>query len=743
MAEREAIFVTDVVQVEFLLSAAGARFEGCWKIPLSLQAYGLLLRKGAKHVRSYIDFVDFESSKRWYLDEGLQHSRNWLRELGLGFELEDIDLAELDAPCQFLLFTHLRFLERTAGQLIQNTPGIDRFYVIEAREPLAHEFYFDSDVAAAVLYAVCERLQRSVELITMEERPFYAYPQYRSRPITETAPGVGHIVAQPAQSPRIGFVPATVAEAESLWASIRGIPSQTFLFPSTWNPGLISQPDNFFRLSDADGPWSQRIAARLDRLYEAFRRCRERSSLPEAIVRNPRLDFQFEYIIRRRWRAYANMIERAKQYVRDVPLDLFIHSDHFTAEGAILSRLYARRRTPVLIALHSSYPCDRNWASWRSGDRAMAPSLSAAQRLRKISPITETLGIGDPSARKLQSLRARSRSAGLKKEVAGDRKLVLVVINALELNCVPFVDLKKHFEAMAVLAELAETLRGRAVVALRTKPGWSGDDAVLYETVSGFRPEITLEEASFSQCIRMADCIVGVNVATGGYYEILQKGAPLIHFQNAEVISQQPDLPPEAIMQVTRFEALCPAVESVLFDEEFAAGLLAKQRSFAARDLAAEFSEPGDAVQAVLKSRVKRGWQSVWRRRAGTVSEPNAEVNPAIAESSLEISTAAVAGSLDDILVAANGHGKAIGWAADVEAESAAKAVHVFADGRRIGGGKPELERPDVAAYYGNSRFLKTGYQAYFRLETPEQVESVRVYAEMYEGGFHLLSRSF
>jgi aminoglycoside 3-N-acetyltransferase len=41
MDERHAVFVTDAVQVEFLQGRMDASLERCWKIPMSLQAYGL------------------------------------------------------------------------------------------------------------------------------------------------------------------------------------------------------------------------------------------------------------------------------------------------------------------------------------------------------------------------------------------------------------------------------------------------------------------------------------------------------------------------------------------------------------------------------------------------------------------------------------------------------------------------------------------------------------------------------
>jgi hypothetical protein len=743
MNETDAVFVTDAVQVEFLQGRTDASLEHCWKIPMSLQAYGLLLRRGFSRVRAYVDFVDFEECKHWYLDTGLRYAQTWLSELGLRFEVEGIDFAALDAPCQFLLFTHLRFVERTAERIVQAMPGIGRFYVIQSRDLLQHEFYFDSDVAAAVLRAVCERLGRCIEVIEMKERPGYVHPQFQARPITSSILTRNKLPALNMGRGRVGFAPATVANAESIYESLRDVTSQTFLFPSTWDPMTFSSQDDWFSLSAADGDWSERIAGQLENLCKDFCERRVGSTLSDSIIRNPYLTFQFEYIIRRRWLAYANMIHHGKQLVRDLPLDLFIHSDVFTAEGAVLSRLYRRKGTKILISLHSSYPCDLNWASWERSDQAMAPSKSASVRLRQISGMKNIFRTGNRNLRGYRSL----RPVGGKQGAADDRKILLVITNALELNCVPFVDLKAHFEAMSVLAEIADSLKDKVLFALRTKPGWPGEDPILYEHLSGFFPEsfILSKTASFSESIQIADCIVGVNVPTGGYYEILQRGAPLIHFQTADVVSLQPDLPSDAIVTVTNAEALRSIIGSILFDYEYRDAAVRRQRTFAARDLESDYPGADDPVRMIVQKLVPKRLIESWRSRRVVPREWESEASPdtPLDINALRISSVGGAGSVDDILYRPNRHWKVIGWAGDLSSAQAAKAVHLFVNERWIARGVPAHDRPDVAAAYGEPRLLTTGFSVKFRLTNTELIDTLRVYAELTDRMFHLLPKSF
>ena len=503
-------------------------------------------------------------------------------------------------------------------------------------------------------------------------------------------------------------------------------------------------------MSAADGDWSKRVSDELEELYRKFCLRRERSTLPHVIVRNAHLDFQFQYIIRRRWLAYANMIHRGRQLVRDIPLKIFIHSDHFTAESAVLSRLYRKRGTKILVSLHSNCPCDRNWASWDRSDLALAPSKSAAARLQQMSDIQKVFRIGDPESRSYRSLgklRAAERLLSRKESATGGRKVLLILTNALELNCFPFVDLKAHFEAMSTLATIAGRLGDRVAIALRTKPGWIGEDPLLYEHLSNFFPDRLdiFEKASFAESIQLADCIVGVNVATGGYYDIMLRGAPLIHFQSADVVSRQPDLPTEAILKITDPEALFHAIEGILFNDQHRDQVLQSQRKFASVDFEPDYTlSGGDPISFVARQFIEhRRLSSWWPRRTGHKKDSEATVDTTLTLSSLKLSHSRGAGSIDDILYAPNGRGFVTGWAGDVGSGKPAKAVHLFLAGRWLAKGFPGAKRPDVAAVYGISEFLLTGFSLEFSLEDIGLVNELAVYAELHDDTFHRLPNSF
>jgi hypothetical protein len=222
----------------------------------------------------------------------------------------------------------------------------------------------------------------------------------------------------------------------------------------------------------------------------------------------------------------------------------------------------------------------------------------------------------------------------------------------------------------------------------------------------------------------------------------MQSGAPLIHFQMADVVSLQPDLPAEAITVVTNPAALPSAIESLLFDEQFHNAALRRQRDFAANDFRPDY--PGDPVRTVVQKLIEKR-RSPWRRRHKLAEKigPDMSSKPPVDVSSLPTLPFIGAGYVDDILYAPNGRCRADGWAADLGTNHPAKAVHIFVNERWIAKGAPALERPDVAAVHNNPNFLATGFSIGFHVEHTELIDALRVYAEMQDGTFHLLARSF
>lgn len=746
-SERDGIFLTDEAQLDYLCSNANPSLEKCWMLPLSVQAYAAALRKPSR-IQSYFDFVDFPQCKRQYNVEAQTLSRSWLKELGLGFEVQGIDLATFDAPCQFLLFNLAAYLEQTAARLIHSRPDLETFYVVSRKDPLPLDFYFDSDVQAAMLRFTCEQLGRRVRQIVLAPGT-WVFPFFAERPITsnidETA-GSSAATLLPHSGPRVGFAPSTSPNYQQILEGLRAIGSQTVLFRSTWGMPLVcsGQANLEYQLTDGkmegSPDWDQQLAA----LWTAVRDRRHLSTLPRNIIANPYMDFQLAYIFMRRWSSYLHMLDRAKDLVRRMPLDLFIHSETFTAEGAILASCYRRAGTPILIAPHSRWPCDRNWSTCQPSDGAVAFSNSAARRLSRVTGTTKVYVTTPPSPPGRSLLRTRSESDLVKrrKSLAAGRMIAVVVTNALELLSVPFTDLGAHFRTMSVLAIPPESLRNRVMIALRTKPRPLGEDPALYRSLCGFPEESLtfLEGLTFSQCLELADCAIGVNVPTTGYFEIMEKGVPLLHIQHADAVTFHPDLPGRVTAEVRSPEAIWPAIERVLFDTPYRQRLLKRQQQFLNSDKAT----PHSVENILLRMTAKRSssfWP--WKQKPQPVSFTGGP-----SPQNVDLQHARIAephagdGYLDDLFALTNGAAAVAGWAADFLINRPARLVHILADGQHIASGSPNLARPDVAQLFGRDGIRDSGFLIRIPLHDWLLASSLQAYAELNDGSLIRLKLS-
>jgi hypothetical protein len=748
--ERDAILLSDSAQLDSVLAIANDSVANNWLIPLSTQAYAAVLRRQHARVRSYFGCVDFADCAEWYQQKGLTHARTWLEELGLGFNVENIDVVQLDAPCQFLLFTHARYIETTTERVIRANPDIDTFYVVTARDPLPLDFYFDSDVAAAVIQFVCERSGRRVRTISMERRRQFLHPLFRKRPMTDLGTELAgiHRMAKRGK-PRVGIATATMPNPQVILEALRELGCQIVAFRSAWSgaalhlEGARSADEYIYTVAGTDVQESTAAASELADLRAAISDRSDRSTLPSSVIRNPHLRFQMDYLVERRWLSYANMIRHATTIVSNCPLDLFVLTDHFTAEGAILSHLYRRDGTRVLIWPHSAWPCDVNWATWESSDTAVMPSKSSAARLQALSGMRAVYVAGTPPTREYRSLLHARPMADRRKERAGGRKVVVVVTNALELNSVPFVDLQRHFEAVSKLAEVPPSLQSRVTLEIRTKPEPFGEDPMLYRKLCGLNSHgrSLLEGLSFSQVIDLADCVVGMNVPTTGYFEVLAKGVPLIQVRAAPVTTLHPDLPSEVTAEITDAEGMWPAIEAVLFDPDRRSQLLAVQRRFITHDLQPDAGFGDDPVVGILNRVIS---SRVRETTADVAAKPrSSDESPALTSRLEEPGGASHrgTGNVDDVLVAPDGRGLVLGWAADLTIGRPAKAVSVFFDGECLGTSRPTLLRPDVADALKDQRLLRSGFRMPVAFAKAHRAGTISVRAELHDGsGAELLA---
>jgi len=729
----DLVFVPDPVAAAYLIDRCDPSLvTRAWLCPMTVRALGVLLGRGVDFGRILLAFPDFERSRVAY-SEALGQARRWLKELGLEVAVEGIDLATFDASCQHGFFVHARCMAEVACRAFNGRPQSGRVFVPTRPRWLTQDFYFDSDVAAAMVLYAGALVGRSVGRIAIDV-PLFNFPSHATRPMLESVSN-WDIPDSPAPrtrtGPRIGFAPATVRNREEIFNALAALDAETTVFPSTWE-GLDSA---FMKACVCPVPLhsndaSAELSRTLEALHAHFLERRHASTLPPCLVQNRFLDFQHDYVIKRRWHAYGKLIAGAATVVRERPLDLFIMSDVWTAESCALATFYRRAGTPILIAPHSGWPVSVPWGSWAPRDTAMVWSRSAKDRLCQYSGMTAISVTGSPRSETYRNLTYDPVGDQIAKLAQDGRKLVVLVANALELQGVPLVDLSAHFDALRILAKVPDHLRDRVCLAVKLKPGPLGDPAAVYKHL-GFSIQSlrVLEGLHFSEAIANADCAIGVNIPTTAYFEVMERGVPLLHVQNVEPLEPEPDLSPDQLGRIDSVDRIWPEIEAALFDPEVRAGIIGRQKRFLELDRAIEPWMGGEAVRAVIELRAQYGWRRFFNRIRRAFHNHRGSVG---LHRPVNVSARAdgCTGWIDCVLLGSKGTYVLEGWAADIKGGIPARRVHVLVGSRWDSEADVRRSRPDLLDAYPGLISSRCGFSVPFRLRRFETLREVRLLAE-------------
>lgn len=603
--ERDAIFALTGNQAEYVSSNAGASVARARFLCLSLHARAELMRLGGRRIVP-ADGLATDAEVRAARHAATPHDRVWLAEMGCRFEIEGIDIAEIDSLSQYSFFRYASFIELIGRRMIEAHPDIERFFIVRGPEPLPLDFDFDTDIGYGVLRYLCEKLERRAAIIVSGHHLLAHGANFLRRPYS-TGWVTPHEIPAPREDlPRhqIGFIPSTVPSGLRIIRDAGSLNCDVTLFYSPWAvsaPRSTTDEQEEAMLTAEDRAWSVAIAGRLAELRKILDQRRDRSSLPDHVIRNPHLDFQFDHILLRRWLVIADIARRAARHVEAHPLKIFINPEMANWEGMVLSALYRRQGTKILVAPHSGWPGQTFDASWRPGDWAMVYSRLGTLRLEALSGLDRVYTIGMPWLAPDRPPGSDERIAE-KRRIAGGRKIVVFVTNPIEISFLPSLDQRAHFATIAKLAEIPAALSGKVQLALRRRAPRGGESDVVYRELAGIGAEDLhfLDGLTFHECVRLADCVIGVNLQTSGYYEVMQNGKPLIFLQDQDVIYQQPELPPDAVHRVDTVERLWHAVEKVLFDDAYREALVERQRQFADDDLRPEFPGKESPIRSLL-----------------------------------------------------------------------------------------------------------------------------------------------
>ncbi|WP_233880388.1 hypothetical protein [Paraburkholderia flagellata] len=651
---------------------------------------------------------------------------------------------------------------------MQQHDTVRRFYVFSGDPLTPLDFYFDSDVTAAVIRYVCERLGRPSSTLVVSSPP-----AHMPAPVAPEANQIqsGMQSDRAFGGARIGLVPATLRGVQQLYSAFDELHFDALLFASeTWGTPLPNSADSavsksVVTFSSQDASRDDDIGPKLHELRKRISKKISSSSLPACIRDNRYLDFQFDHIVTKRWLGYARLIRQASALVKERPLELLIRSDHFTAEGAVLSHLYRRAGTPVMVALHSSWPVDINWRSPRHSDFALAWSKSSARRIAQCDPRTRVCTVGDAvqdTFRRIYPYEEENAPLRTITESVRRKKVVLLLTNAIEIHAVPITDPVAYFETCAALASIPAGLRDRVALLVRTKPGPFGEDPILYEAFSGLAGASSTGLASlgFDDCLRLADCVVGVNVPTSAYWDVLRGQVPLVHLQTSDAVALHPDLPADVVGCITDGARIWDEIAPVLFDETHRRQLIERQRAFFESEHRPEHELAEAplldalrlACRPALMSRLataSKRWGAALRRAFSSGAEPVETTDRANGNSPARAPFEAVGPKLDDLVLTravTAGHvdevsmsfdGRTIivrGWAAALTPGQPAKRIHVFVNEVHRGGGETAIERPDVAAATGNPDILTSGFWLKVEAGPKFDLSGLAIYGQLADG---------
>jgi hypothetical protein len=587
-----AIFLCDSAHAHFALGAGHPSILATQFVALTADAHGTALRLGASRVMPPYAFADYPGSLLDDFERSKTLGKNWLGELDLSVVIEGINLAELDQLNQFLFFQFASYIARTAEAMIDLLPETTIFHVPVGETYLPADYYLDSDIAAAILLFLCEKKGRTVVPVVMADRPLRFGAKSNVRPFV--AEGVNASVFRQASDDgvpgrrRVGFMPAVVSAYADYYEALSESNHEILIFSSAWmekphGPATEDLP--------VDANWLASVETLLGQYHAAFRQRLSRSSLPDFIVANEHLAVQFEYILTTRWLAYAKYIHSAVNFVGRNPLDLFIYCEHFIAEGAILAALYRRSGSKIAVTTHSVHACEIPFVAWDARDTAIVQSTYAARQALRRGGLQAAYVAPRP----------RPANVALLSHRDGPKRL-LFLTNAVEVQY-PLIDIRTYLRTVRLLGEIPAHLAGKVELLVRLKPGIFTEHPKIYAQLCGLSEEslTALNGLSLTECIEAADCVIGLDIPTTAYLEVMALGKPLIYAETAAVFKSFGEgFPFEIGGVILRDEDIWPEIERVLFDRAYRARILARQADYIDRDRASCFPHAAEPIRAAI-----------------------------------------------------------------------------------------------------------------------------------------------
>lgn len=598
---RDAVFVVSEEHVSYVCNNMRSAGVEPYIIALSVAAYNAACRIGFSDITVHFEHTTFTDLERAYaLSEKL--SSAWYHEIvGSYLYFEGVNIPDTDRMNQNFLFSHCLYMATTVEKIVNSMRFIDRFHIIKSSVPVPAELFYVSDVTIGVVQFVCENIGAQINIIENDtdtvtpSRNIYAgNPSECVVEYAEVSKSEFLNSVQSRRHPSIAFMPAWVYDSIEYCRYFWNLDHDFVCFKSE----LGYYKDLKYNQVKVDPKIISEAAQALEQKYANYELASRKTELPGHIFRNPYISFQFEYIIKNRWLGYMVYMISAKEFVERSPVSMYIYSNAFTFEGNMLAHFYRQAGAEILEVPHTNWPlCWPEMA--HHSDKRIAFSRSAAEFMNIYYGHSEIHVVRVPKP--LASLSATPENHG----GIGQKKLIMLMMNTLEVNSVPLFDLRVHLSTVAYILGIPERLKDRVDIAIRVKRGISSE-VEFYKNVLDLSDEYfsPFQDKTFNECVSMSDCVIGMNFPTSGVFEVLGLGTPIIDVQIAMVpcysISAVPDLPRTVIPRITNLDDFWDQVEDLLFDSVYRSRILEAQRRFLAYD------QPDTAphIQDVIKDMV-------------------------------------------------------------------------------------------------------------------------------------------
>ena len=508
-----------------------------------------------------------------FLAHAKKYASQWLDDIQCDVSFMGIEMARVDIVNNYNLFCSI-YWGYTVGKWAVLRYGRDYNFIFIEEDPPLPFWHIDcySDVITAGFKYACLESGCHFEGVIMRQRP--SQMDFRLPNNLDVQPfRFSKLTYRPSlQAPhrRAGTVLTYCVGGDQMLKALYTLGCDIAVFVNSAD--LIKSNTNETPCAPPrEGSVFYEIALRQ---YNQFNRNKANSHLPQCIINNRFVDYQFKHMFLSRWAAAMEYIFTAHQHFRKHPIDILTHSDvNSHIEEEILANVCRENGGKVVLIPHAylpltNYPLissdkrDIPFALYRHGKNINIETHGFKRSVVCGHP-WEVGSTSNPAVQRL-----------LADMMKGDnRKNVVLLTNGLcDTYGVPGINYKAFFDIMSVLCNTPDGLKDKIRVLHSPRPGLLAENVTMIRKICG--PDIDPFPAGFSLVDRMSvtDCVISVMASTTALYEVFAIGKPVVFVYPEHPPSDAYDFSKTGnpgIITLRDPSLIWPTLEKVLFDDAY------------------------------------------------------------------------------------------------------------------------------------------------------------------------------